>query len=739
MGISRYPHPGHRIAPATLREILEAPIPAGIIPGAPGSALTLADLDETTWQRYGHRTCEKLGKAVVHHVASRRATLTSEIKERHLPAPKTNANIEDLEIEVRTRNCLKRIVSNWRIKDLSELGRLTVSQIFPMHGLGAKCLVDLLSAIEAVTPQQSAIRSYSDSVGNSKAGSTPPSSNKLHGRLTAEAKRIKRSRWARRVRQDDMRLGSYLQAIRSRLHPTDQGLRLETRFSALDLAVCILNRKGDPADPALVASQLRRLRNSVQSLSMKTLEEEFSGIIASLSRPQSAPIVARREGWDGRGGCTLQIAGDEFGLTRERVRQVCERFEDSLSNRNLFTPVLDRALTFVSANLPAMADDIETTLQAKGLSQRPFRIEGLLRAVDLKQQPAPFTLSRTGSRRIIFPIGKSPSLSVILRIARNIVTRWGIANVQDVAAKVAEHENKPADARLIARVLSAEPAFRWLDEPRGWFRLCDLPRNALLTLMEKVFSVAPEIDVGELRNAISRHHRMQGFAPPRTAMLELCRQASSLRVEGNRVIAKDPSRPEQVLTETEMTLVKVLTLNGPVMQREALEDLCVANGMNRSTFYSKLDSFIIARYATGVYGLVGANVAPGVIQSLIAKHQPQKVVMDFGWRANQSLWIGYRISKNMIKAGVCGLPSAIRRFVFGDFSIRDEDGSAIGRIRSRRTHLEGLSSLFSRRGGEPGDYLVLVLDLQAKEAAACMGDKGLLEKFQATPPENALP
>jgi Bacterial RNA polymerase, alpha chain C terminal domain len=700
----------------------------------------LADLGETTWQRYSQRTCEKLGEAVVKHVASRRVTLTSEIIERHLPTPKTNVGIEDLEIEVRTRNCLKRMIANWRIKSLSELGRLTIGQILPVHGFGVKCLVDLLSAIEAISPEEGAIGPYSKKVSDSKVGSTTHSSDKLHGRLTAEAKRIKRSRWAHRVRRDDPRLGPYLETIHIFLHPrTNQELRSETHFTALDLAVCILNRKDDPADPAMVATQLRRLRSSVQSVSMKTLEEELSDIIASLSRRHSAAIVARREGWDGRGGCTLQAAGDEFGLTRERVRQVCERFEDSLSGKIPFTPVLDRALALVSANLPSIADDIETTLQTKGFSQRPFRAEGLLRAVELKRQPAPFTLSRTGSKRIIFPTGKEPSLSLILRIARSTVSRWGIANVQDIAAKVAQHENSRENVSLVARILSAEPAFQRLDEAKGWFRLCDLPRNVLLSLMEKVFSVAPEIEVGELRNAVSRHHRMQGFAPPRMVMLELCRQASSLRVEGTRIIAKDPPKPEQSLTETEMMLFKVLTLNGPVMQRERLEDLCVANGMNRSTFYSKLDSSpIIARYATGVYGLVGANVTPGAIQSLITKHQPQKVVMDFGWGANQSLWIGYRLSKNMIKAGVCGLPSPIRRFVSGDFSIKDEDGSAIGGIRSRESQIDGLSSLFSRRGGEPGDYLVLVFDLRTREVAASIGDKGLLEEFQTAPRDKSL-
>jgi hypothetical protein len=43
-----------------------------------------------------------------------------------------------------------------------------------------------------------------------------------------------------------------------------------------------------------------------------------------------------------------------------------------------------------------------------------------------------------------------------------------------------------------------------------------------------------------------------------------------------------------------------------------------------------------------------------------------------------------------------------------------------------------IGPFFRRRGGEPGDYLVVDFDLQAREAMVHIGDAGLLDGFQGS-------
>lgn len=226
---------------------------------------------------------------------------------------------------------------------------------------------------------------------------------------------------------------------------------------------------------------------------------------------------------------------------------------------------------------------------------------------------------------------------------------------------------------------------------------------------------------------LGRHHRTEGFAPPRRVLLELCRQLPGYRVENDAVVADPPSDWRAVLGNVEGTMVRIMLKHGPVMQREKFEQLCVSSGIKTSTFYIYLDySPLLVRHARGVYGLRGAPVPPGLVEDLKPAIRRSERLVDYGWTAEGTIWIGYRLSKTTIASGVIAVPAAMRRFVQGDFVLRTEDGSNIGKFTVRENGSWGLTSLFRRRGGESGDILLLVIDLASRQATASIGDESLL-------------
>jgi hypothetical protein len=96
--------------------------------------------------------------------------------------------------------------------------------------------------------------------------------------------------------------------------------------------------------------------------------------------------------------------------------------------------------------------------------------------------------------------------------------------------------------------------------------------------------VADEIDIGELRAGVRRHHRMEGIAPPQRVLLELCRQLNWCHVEDRAVRASAPLDWRAILSETEQIMADILKASGPAMQRERFEEECLARGLNRTTF-----------------------------------------------------------------------------------------------------------------------------------------------------------
>jgi hypothetical protein len=105
------------------------------------------------------------------------------------------------------------------------------------------------------------------------------------------------------------------------------------------------------------------------------------------------------------------------------------------------------------------------------------------------------------------------------------------------------------------------------------------------------------------------------------------------------------------------------------------------------------------------------------------------VLKDYGWIADGNIWLGYRLSQAMLMSGVFTVPASMEHFVQGQFLLKD-DGARVGSVVVRETGAWGLGPFFKRRGGEPGDYLVIVFNLAAQEAAVRIGDASLFYDFQ---------
>jgi hypothetical protein len=498
--------------------------------------------------------------------------------------------------------------------------------------------------------------------------------------------------------------------------------------------------------------QLRDLREQLEGLNHMALEEELAQLIVAIGEnPDRAGMVARYLGWDGQGGATLQAVGDEWGISRERVRQVSSRALKRLRGRSPFLPVLDRAAIYVNQEIPNLAEDLEVGLARQGISERAFRLEGLQSAMRVLGRGVSFMVQGTGASRLALGLSDPTPLAhvggagtpergliasdidvprAILRIARRSVERWGVCTVADVTAEIGKLVSTDITSKIVARVLMTRPGFLLLDEVNAWFSLADVPRNRLLNQVEKVLAVAPRIEISELRAAVSRSHRMQGFAPPRRVLLELCRQTTGYSVEGTTVVVDPASDSDQVLGRVESTMVEILRECGPVMERSELERLCQERGIIRSTFYIYLDySPVITKYARGVYGLPGVEISPGTIESLSPKRRWGRTLSDYGWRADGTVWVAYIVSAGMLANGLVTIPASMKAFVQGDFDLKTPDGASIGTLVVKENSAWGLGPFYRRRGGEIGDALLVILDSRSREATVQIGGAELLDNL----------
>jgi hypothetical protein len=152
MGFSKYPRFGQRIAPAILRDILEAEIPSGILPGSAVKFRKLADLDESIWHTTSGTNCKLLAKLVVKEVHRNLRRLPLMLRISTLSSPTSKIPLASLELQVRTYKAL-------RMKFGDEIPTETQIRGLPhIRNFGACCMVDLLVAVEFFSNRPSKAR-----------------------------------------------------------------------------------------------------------------------------------------------------------------------------------------------------------------------------------------------------------------------------------------------------------------------------------------------------------------------------------------------------------------------------------------------------------------------------------------------------------------------------------------------------------------------------------------------------
>jgi len=332
--------------------------------------------------------------------------------------------------------------------------------------------------------------------------------------------------------------------------------------------------------------EAKELRQRLEA-KIENLEDELLHHLSSLAgSKRDTQIVSEYFGWDGQGIKTLETIGRQFGITRERVRQICGKFEKkfyrSRRRKTIHLPFFDSALQFVIEHLPSSADELESELANQGISGGNFRLEGIITAAKLLGREPPFRIVKLQKNRfVVLPKGVK-ALKLILKFAKKSVEHWGVATVSDVAAQVTQTINQAIDNGLVLSVLPSFNDLNWLDDSKEWFWLSSplRKRNSLLNRTKKILSVAHSIDVSELRSGISRCSRMEGFAPPRRVLFELCRKVPWCQVKGTTIVADPPFDWENILAgTTEWAMAAVLKEYGPVMSRRAFEERCLELGM----------------------------------------------------------------------------------------------------------------------------------------------------------------
>ena len=290
--------------------------------------------------------------------------------------------------------------------------------------------------------------------------------------------------------------------------------------------------------------------------------------------------------YGGPRGLELQTVGDRFGITRERVRQICDAILVSLRAQPVKMPALERLLSAAARVMPLPMEDADTQLarflgDGCGL-QAAMQFAEAMGLPSPVRQASPLARTHAGYNPVsIVEAASAPAtwVSAALAHARRDCTFVGCTNFIRIAGLLAIEQGVAQDLETLQAVFSKAPGFRLLNAESGWFTLADSENSAAATRMRKLMSVvAGSVDIDTVASALMTDdrwfYREGGRAlavPPLHVLAELFASWNWLTANGhNKYTAKIHLDPKSVLAKTELAAIEVLEMHGGVATRAEL-------------------------------------------------------------------------------------------------------------------------------------------------------------------------
>src|SRR5579871_298904 len=133
------------------------------------------------------------------------------------------------------------------------------------------------------------------------------------------------------------------------------GVPLGFSVSDWDADAATTIREEQDSDAASPIASLRRSLNVIPPSDF--LEDELRSIFASIANVRDTDMALKQLGWSGKGQRTLESVGQEYSITRERVRQIVARKTDEIRKEYVETPRLDEALSAIRDRCPARSEE----------------------------------------------------------------------------------------------------------------------------------------------------------------------------------------------------------------------------------------------------------------------------------------------------------------------------------------------------------------------------------------------
>jgi hypothetical protein len=516
--------------------------------------------------------------------------------------PASRVTIADLELSVRSNNCLKAA----SIETLDELLVWKPAQLMELPNFGRKCLNEITNVVQQL--------GYS-----SLGGEVVPRNLPLPGNCAPLAclldvrdlvpkgslpELFAAHGW---YSLSDLTVHSVNSLVGLAGVPTEERLQLERALSALSIEVPLdlpawflhntdVLRKAFHADLEQLKCLLSDGKSEISSLPAPplsgSLNEELSKLIPKSYDDRNRRIVSDLLGLGGKDPLTLdEVAKAQTPcLTRERVRQVAKPITNALKKRGHKLPCLLKAVATLKLHAPCSLMQAEQALLDEKIVDAPITVAAILRLARRSHIGHELFLERG----TLLTTDMAGLVNAVMSAAGRLSSHWGVVDWREIEPLVPEAIVSAVKAQLHELV--------WLDGEQRYFVL---PRweNSLANRLARILAVTPRLKLADAYQGAFRDVRMEKERLPETLFAAFCGVWPWCTVEGDEISAREGLPPSEVSGDDLLVLL-LREIGYPVRRRE-LTKRAVEQGLSLETVVSALSYSNVIASANGYFAVIG--------------------------------------------------------------------------------------------------------------------------------------
>lgn len=433
-----------------------------------------------------------------------------------------------------------------------------------------------------------------------------------------------------------------------------------------------------------------------------------------------------RSRYGGPSGLELDRIGVSLGLTRERIRQICDALLQILAQHSVQLPALQRVLAAASRVTPLPLD--EANIQLAKFLGPDAGLESAVRFCAVVKIPSTVKLddstvwTSSGVKPLKMVVSLAESVSwanAALALARRDCVNVGCSSYARVAGLLIFHQHTNCDYQSVKALFEHTHGFRILDEESGWFTLSDSEVSAAATRMKKLMSVcggttdldtvAAAMMVDEKWLARTSCHALT--VPPLYVLAALFSGWNWLVANKHNIYTtREQLDPEVVLSRVEYAAYRLIISKRGAATREALNRALTSElGITTAAVSGVLSSSpIISKLEHGVFGTRGQAVPAEAVLAI----RNEKLAERSKGQAPDSGVLRITHTTSEKNRRVLYIPSFLAGKYIGEFI---HLGGKFKTIRINAAHqIYHLAETADSLGIAPGEKFTLKLDL------ACM-------------------